>query len=341
MNTPPMAGYPALRLRRLRQFAWSRQLVQEHTLTPADLILPLFITEGPTPTTPITAMPGVYRHSVANAVEQARQAAQLGIPVVALFPHIEPHLKTEEGQLAYQPDNLVCRAVAAIKTAVPHIGIMCDVALDPYTTHGHDGVLVNGTVDNDETLAHLAQQALNQAQAGCDIIAPSDMMDGRIGVIRQALDAAGFDHVLILAYAVKYASAFYGPFRSALGSASNLQKANKRTYQMDPANALEGLHEAALDVAEGADMLMIKPGLPYLDMVYRIKQQFGKPTLAYHVSGEYAMLQAAAAQGWLNYPDTLLETLLAFKRAGANAIVTYGAMDAAKLLQQMPQEPTA
>jgi porphobilinogen synthase len=276
-------------------------------------------------------MPGVDRLSIDLAVDAAREAASLGIPAVALFPHTEPELKTEDGREATNANNLVCRAVRAIKTAVPDIGVLCDVALDPYTSHGHDGVLKDDHVDNDASVAILVEQALVQARAGCDIVAPSDMMDGRIGAIRRALEAEGFAGTMIMAYAAKYASAFYGPFRDAVGSAKAL-RGDKRTYQMDPANGDEALREVALDIAEGADMVMVKPGMPYLDIVRRVKERFGVPTFAYQVSGEYSMLTAAANAGHLDRDRAMMESLVAFKRAGANGILTYFARDAARLL---------
>jgi porphobilinogen synthase len=324
-------AFPALRMRRLRRHDWSRRLVAQATLSPADFIWPLFVTGGDNRRDPIATMPGVERLSVDLAAEAAQEAARLGIPVIALFPHTDPKLKTEDGREALNPDNLVCRAVRAIKKAAPGIGVLCDVALDPYTSHGHDGVLDGDNVANDASVEILVRQALVQAQAGCDIIAPSDMMDGRVGAIRAALEKAGFTDTLIMAYAAKYASAFYGPFRDALGSAKAL-KGDKRTYQMDPANGDEALREVALDIAEGADMVMVKPGMPYLDVLYRVKESFGLPTFAYQVSGEYSMLVAAAERGFFERDRVMLESLIAFKRAGASGILTYFARDAAKLL---------
>lgn len=306
----------------------------ENALTPADLILPLFVEEGRGKQTPIASMPGVFRRSIDGTVEVARKAAELGIPAIAVFPATDPSLKTDDAREAVNPENLVCRTVRAIKTAVPILGVICDVALDPYSSHGQDGLVKGGYVVNDETIEVLKQQAIVQAAAGCDVIAPSDMMDGRIGEIRKALDQAGYDRTLILSYAVKYASAFYGPFRDAVGSAGNLGQGDKKTYQMDPANADEGLHEAALDVAEGADWLMVKPGLPYLDMVARVKEAFGKPTFAYQVSGEYAMIAAASERGWLDRRRAVLESLLCFKRAGADGVLTYFALEAAEWLRE-------
>jgi porphobilinogen synthase len=318
-------------MRRLRRHDWSRRLVAETHLSPADFIWPIFILAGESRREPVATMPGVERLSIDHAVEAARDAARVGIPVIALFPYTENSLKNADGTEAFNPDNLVCRAVRAIKAAVPDIGIMCDVALDPYTSHGHDGLLVDGQIVNDETVAALVRQALVQVEAGCDIIAPSDMMDGRIGAIRSALEAAGHKDVLLLAYAAKFASAFYGPFRDAVGSFSALT-GDKRTYQMDPANSDEALREVALDIAEGADMVMVKPGMPYLDVLSRVKRRFGMPTVAYQVSGEYAMLVAASQNGWLDREKAMMESLLAFKRAGADAILTYFAPEAAELL---------
>jgi porphobilinogen synthase len=320
-------------MRRLRRHEWSRRLVAESTLTPADFIWPLFVIDGQNTRQPVASMPGVERLSVDLAVEAAKEARDLGIPVIALFPNTDPDLKTEDGREATNDNNLVCRAVRAIKKAVPEIGVLCDVALDPYTSHGHDGVLVNDYVANDETLDILVKQALVQADAGCDIIAPSDMMDGRVGAIRTALEAKGFRNTMIMAYAAKYASAFYGPFRDAVGSAKALT-GDKRTYQMDPANGDEALREVALDLAEGADMVMVKPGMPYLDVLRRVKDEFGVPTFAYQVSGEYSMLTGAIERGWFDRDRVMMESLMAFKRAGASGILTYFARDAAKLLQK-------
>jgi porphobilinogen synthase len=318
-------------MRRLRRHEWTRRLVAETTLSPADFIWPLFIIDGDKQCVSVPSMPGVERLSIDVAVGAAEEALKLGIPVLALFPYTDPTLKSADGREAINENNLICRAVRAIKCAVPEIGVLCDVALDPYTTHGHDGVLIEGYVANDETVEILVRQALVQAAAGCDIIAPSDMMDGRIGAIRTALEQNGFKNTLIMAYAAKYASAFYGPFRDAVGSAKALT-GDKRTYQMDPANGDEALREVALDIAEGADMVMVKPGMPYLDIVRRVKETFGIPTFAYQVSGEYSMLIAAAERGWLERDRVILESLTAFKRAGANGILTYFARDAARLL---------
>ena len=325
-------SYPATRLRRLRRHDWTRRLVAETSLSPSDFIWPIFLIDGALKREPVPSMPGVERLSSDLAVGAAEEAAKLGIPVIALFPYTDPALKTDDGREATNPENLICRTVRAIKKAVPQIGILCDVALDPYTTHGHDGVLIDNDVANDETVEILVRQALIQAEAGCDIIAPSDMMDGRVGAIRGALETGGFKNTMIMAYAAKYASAFYGPFRDAVGSAKAL-RGDKRTYQMDPANSDEALREVALDIAEGADMVMVKPGLPYLDLVRRVKDTFQVPTFAYQVSGEYSMLMAAIERGWLDRERTILETLLAFKRAGANGVLTYFARDAAKLLR--------
>ncbi|HKU64249.1 MAG TPA: porphobilinogen synthase [Rhizomicrobium sp.] len=334
-----MSSYPALRMRRLRRHDWTRRLVAENSLSAADLIWPVFVIEGENKREAVSSMPGVERLSVDLVVDAAKEAAALGIPVIALFPQTPPALKTEDGREAINGNNLVCRAVRAIKRAVPDIGVLCDVALDPYTNHGHDGVLKDGDVHNDATLELLVQQSLVQAAAGCDIIAPSDMMDGRIGAIRAGLESSGHHHVLLMAYAAKYASAFYGPFREAVGSAKSqslqgLAVGDKRSYQMDPANGDEALREVALDLAEGADMVMVKPGMPYLDIVRRVKERFGVPTFAYQVSGEYAMLSAAFEKGWLERDRALIEALTGFKRAGANGILTYFAVEAARLLKR-------
>jgi porphobilinogen synthase len=327
-----MSAYPQIRMRRLRRHDWTRRLVAENMLAPADFIWPVFVIEGAGKREAVASMPGVDRLSVDLVVEAAREAAGLGIPVIALFPQTPAALKTEDGREAINPDNLVCRAVRAIKAAVPQIGVLCDVALDPYTSHGHDGVLRGDDVHNDSTVEILVQQALVQVAAGCDIIAPSDMMDGRIGAIRAALEKNGDHNVLLMAYAAKYASAFYGPFRDAVGSAKALV-GDKRTYQMDPANSDEALREVALDLAEGADMVMVKPGMPYLDIVRQVKDRFGVPTFAYQVSGEYAMLSAAFEKGWLDRDRAVIEALTGFKRAGASGILTYFAVEAARLLK--------
>ena len=320
-------------MRRNRATDWSRRLVREHTLTVDDLIWPVFVQEGEDLKTAIPSMPGVHRYSVDLLVEAVLEAEALGIPAVAIFPVTPQERKTPGGEESYNPDNLICRAVRAVKAAVSNIGIICDVALDPFTTHGQDGLLVDGEVLNDETLAVLCKQAVNQADAGCDIIAPSDMMDGRVGAIRDALDSAGHTQVQILAYSAKYASAFYGPFRDAVGSKSALAGGDKRTYQQDPANTDEAVREVGLDIAEGADMVMVKPGMPYLDVVRRVKDTFAIPTYAYQVSGEYAMLHAAGANGWLDTDRVVMESLLAFKRAGADGILTYAAVEVARWLR--------
>ena len=327
-----LGQFPLVRPRRLRQTVWSRRMVRETTLTVDDLIWPLFLNEGRSGREAVSSMPGVERVTVDLVAGEAEKAARLGIPCIALFPNTPPHLRDHEGSEALNPDNLVCRAARAIKSAVPEIGLMSDVALDPYTSHGHDGVLSGEIVVNDRTLGILARQAVVQAEAGIDIIGPSDMMDGRVGAIRRDLDAHGFDNVLIMAYTAKYASAFYGPFRDAVGTAKTLV-GDKRTYQMDPANSDEALKEAALDLAEGADAIMVKPGMPYLDIVRRLKDTFKVPVFAYQVSGEYAMIQAAAARGWLDGERAMLESLQAFKRAGADGILTYFAPVAAAQLK--------
>ena len=339
-----MGSYPQTRMRRLRRHDWTRRLVAENTLSPSDLIWPVFVIEGEKAREPIASMPGVERLSIDLMTAAAKEAAALGIPAIALFPCIDPARKTEDGREAVNPDNLICRAVRALKKEVPEIGVLCDVALDPFTSHGHDGVLADGDVHNDRTIAMLVKQALVQAEAGCDIIAPSDMMDGRVGAIRAALEQAGHHNVLIMAYAAKYASAFYGPFREALGSAKvqpsqGLEAGDKRSYQMDCANGDEALREVALDLAEGADMVMVKPGMPYLDIVRRVKERFGVPTFAYQVSGEYAMLAAAMEKGWLERDRALMEALTAFKRAGCSGILTYFAVEVARLLRRDSLRP--
>jgi porphobilinogen synthase len=329
MITP---SFPAMRMRRGRSAPWIRDMLAENRLHPSDLIWPLFICEGQGQEEPISTLPGVSRWSVDRLAGKAREARDLGIPCVALFPNTPPALRTDDAQEALNPDNLICRAIKAIKDAVPEVGVLTDVALDPYTAHGHDGIVDDkGRVLNDETSAILVQQALVQALAGADIVAPSDMMDGRVGAIRQGLEKAGLIDVAIMAYAAKYASAFYGPFRDAVGS-RGLLKGDKRGYQMDPANGAEAIREVALDLAEGADMVMVKPGLPYLDVLARVKDKFGVPTFAYQVSGEYAMIEAAAAAGAGEREALVLETLLAFKRAGASGVLTYHAPLAAKLI---------
>jgi porphobilinogen synthase len=323
----------AIRPRRNRRTEWARRLVREHVLTTDDLIWPLFVVDGTNVRAPVASMPDVERLSIDQAVRAAERAAKLTIPCLALFPYTDPDRRDDDGSEALNTENLVCRAVRAIKKEVPDIGILCDVALDPYTSHGHDGLIRNGVILNDETVAVLVRQALVQAEAGCDIIAPSDMMDGRVGAIREALDASGFGDVQIMAYAAKYASAFYGPFRDAVGSNATLI-GDKRTYQMDPANTDEALREVELDIAEGADMVMVKPGMPYLDIVHRVKETFGMPTFAYQVSGEYAMIMAAAANGWLEGDKAMTESLIAFKRAGADGVLTYFAMRIAEKLKK-------
>ena len=324
----------ALRLRRNRKADWARRLVRENALSVDDLIWPIFICEGENTRELVSAMPGVERLSIDLAVRAAAEAAELGIPALALFPFTDPSLRNELASEALNPENLVCRACRAIKREVPNLGLVTDVALDPYTSHGHDGILRGERILNDETVAVLVQQALNQARAGADIIAPSDMMDGRVGAIRAGLDAENFEEVQILAYAAKYASAFYGPFRDAVGTNATLI-GDKRTYQMDPANSNEALREVALDIEEGADIVMVKPGLPYLDIIFRVKDTFGMPTFAYQVSGEYAMIMAAAERGFINGDKAMLESLLSFKRAGADAILTYFAPRVAKTLRGM------
>jgi porphobilinogen synthase len=327
-----MSAYPALRLRRTRASAWSRRLHAETVLTPADLIWPLFIAEGDGVEEPIAALPGVSRWSVDGIVARGREARDLGIPCVALFPNTPHHLRSDDGAEALNPDNLMCRAIRALKDAVPEIGVLTDVALDPYTTHGHDGLVdAAGYVVNDRTADALVQQALNQARAGSDIVAPSDMMDGRIGLIRSALEGEGHVNVQIMSYAAKYASAFYGPFRDAVGS-RGLLKGDKKSYQMDSANAEEALREVALDLAEGADTVMVKPGLPYLDIIQRVKTRFEVPVFAYQVSGEYAMIEAAVAAGAGERDALVMESLMAFKRAGCSGVLTYHAAQAARLM---------
>jgi porphobilinogen synthase len=326
------APFPAGRPRRRRLNAWTRRLVAEHTLSVDDLIWPIFIIEGTNLTVPVAAMPGVDRVTIDHLEAHVAEAARLGIPALALFPATPPDRKDAEGTEALNPDNLMCRAARLLKRAYPDLGLIGDVALDPYTDHGHDGVIRNGYVANDETLAILTRQSVNQANAGIDIIAPSDMMDGRVGAIRAALDDAGLIHTSILSYAAKYASAFYGPFRDALGSAKSLV-GDKKTYQMDPANTAEALHEVETDLREGADMVMVKPGMPYLDIVRRVAERFEVPTFAYQVSGEYSMIMAAAERGWIDRERAMLESLLGFKRAGASGVLTYFAVEAARVLQ--------
>lgn len=335
-GTPPetlSGGFPAIRMRRNRKSPWSRRLVAEHRLSASDLIWPMFVVDGDAQRVPVASMPGVERLSVDLIVEAAKEAEALGIPALALFPFTNPKKRSEDAKEAFNPDNLVCRATRAIKAAKLDIGVILDVALDPYTSHGHDGLIIDGEIANDESVVALVKQSLVQAEAGADVIAPSDMMDGRIGVIRAALETTGLKNTQIMSYAAKYASAFYGPFRDAVGS-TGLLKGDKRTYQMDPANTEEALREVALDLDEGADMIMVKPGMPYLDIVQRVSSEFGVPTFAYQVSGEYAMLAGAFERGWLDADKTMVESLLAFKRAGAAGVLTYFAPKVAKLLAE-------
>ena len=333
MHTPP--AYPASRPRRLRRDAFTRALVREHRLHASDLILPVFVLAGKGITQDVKSMPGVQRRSLDQLMPVAEECVRAGIPVMALFPVIDASLKTDDGREALNPEGLVPTVVRELKKRFPELGVMTDVALDPFTSHGQDGLLdATGYLLNDETVAVLTQQALVQAEAGVDIVAPSDMMDGRIGAIRSALESRGLIHTKIMAYSAKYASAFYGPFRDAVGSAANLGKSNKKVYQMDPGNTDEALREVALDLAEGADMVMVKPGMPYLDIVRRVKDEFKVPTFAYQVSGEYAMLKAAAQQGWLDHDAVMIEVLLAFKRAGADGVLTYFALEAARALKR-------
>ena len=336
MSRAPLAPYPVLRLRRLRQAEWTRRLVRESVLTPADLIWSIVVHEGEA-RIPVASMPGVDRLSVAQAAEAAKTARALGIPAIAVFPHIDGARKDAIGSAAAEPDGLIARAVKAMKDAAPEVGIMCDVALDPFTDHGHDGVIAHGRVLNDATIERLVAQGLMQAEAGCDILAPSDMMDGRVGALRAALEADGHHDTLIMSYAAKYASAFYGPYREAIGSGklgtgSVANPIDKATYQMDPGNSDEALREVALDIAEGADMVMVKPGMPYLDILRRVVEAFALPTFAFQVSGEYAMILAAGQNGWLDEDRAVLESLTGFKRAGAAGIITYFAPRAARLL---------
>ena len=333
MHTPP--AYPASRPRRLRRDAFTRALVREHRLHASDLILPVFVLAGSGITQDVKSMPGVQRHSLDRLLPVAEECVRAGIPVMALFPVLDASLKTEDGREALNPEGLVPTVVRELKKRFPELGVMTDVALDPFTSHGQDGLLdTTGYILNDETVAVLTQQALVQAEAGVDIVAPSDMMDGRIGAIRTALESRGRIHTKIMAYSAKFASAFYGPFRDAVGSAGNLGKSNKKVYQMDPGNTDEALREVALDLAEGADMVMVKPGMPYLDIVRRVKDEFKVPTFAYQVSGEYAMLKAAAQNGWLDHDAVMMESLLAFKRAGADGVLTYFALDAVRLIDR-------
>jgi len=332
MTTPFPQAFPATRLRRLRQAGWIRSLTAENVLTPADLIWSMVVHDGDTPRIPVSAMPGMERLNVKEAAAAAKRAAALGIPAIAIFPHINPDRKDEDGSESLNPDGLVPTVIKAMKDAAPEVGVICDVALDPFTSHGHDGLIDEaGYVLNDETTAVLLEQALVQAEAGADVVAPSDMMDGRIGAIRSALEESGFTNTMILSYAAKYASGFYGPYREAIGSATALI-GDKKTYQQDPANTDEALREVAMDLQEGADMVMVKPGLPYLDIVRRVSETFSVPTFAFQVSGEYAMIQAAAQNGWIDGDRVMLESLLSFKRAGASGIITYFAETAAQQL---------
>ena len=332
--TFPYGRFPQRRLRRMRRDEFSRRLARESRLGVDDLILPVFVLDGSRRTEPVVSMPGVYRRTVDDLLPVAEQALALGIPAIVLFPVIEPALKTTGAEEAFNAKGLVPRCVRELKSRFPDLGVITDVALDPYTIHGQDGLIdASGYVVNDETLAALEKQALTHAEAGADIVSPSDMMDGRVGAIRHALDAKGLVDTRILAYSAKYASAFYGPFRDAVGSGANLGKGDKKTYQMDPAKSDEALHEVALDLEEGADMIMVKPAMPYLDVVWRVKERFGVPTFVYQVSGEYAMLQAAAAQGWIDGPACMMEALVGFKRAGADAVLTYFALEAAARLK--------
>lgn len=333
--TSAFGRFPTTRPRRMRRDEFSRRLMRENVLTANDLIYPVFVLDGEGRIEPIGSMPGVQRQSIDVLLKTAEECVKYGIPALALFPVVDQSLKSLDAKEAYNPEGLVPRAIKALKNAFPELGIITDVALDPYTSHGQDGLIDDsGYVMNDETVAVLVRQVLCHAEAGADIVAPSDMMDGRIGAVRQALEFDGHIHTRILAYSAKYASSFYGPFRDAVGSAANLGKGNKNTYQMDPANADEALKEVALDLEEGADMVMVKPGMPYLDIVRRVKEEFGVPTFAYHVSGEYAMLKAAAQNGWLDERSCVLEALLCFKRAGADGVLTYYALEAAKWLQK-------
>jgi porphobilinogen synthase len=330
----PVPPFPASRPRRLRRDSFTRALVREHRLAPEDLILPVFLLDGQNQVQDVPSMPGVQRRSADRLLAVAEECVALGVPVMALFPVIEPSLKSPDGREATNPDGLVPRTVRLLKARFPQLGLLTDVALDPYTSHGQDGLVdADGYIVNDSTVQVLTQQALVQAEAGVDIVAPSDMMDGRIGAIRGALEEAGRIHTRIMAYSAKYASAFYGPFRDAVGSKSSLGKSDKKAYQMDPGNSDEALREVALDIAEGADMVMVKPGMPYLDIVRRVKDEFRMPTFAYQVSGEYAMLKAAAQNGWLDHDAVMMESLLAFKRAGADGVLSYFALDAARLLR--------
>lgn len=335
MSTRLPPPFPRTRLRRQRRDGWSRELVAENRLQVQDLIYPLFVLEGTGRREAVVSMPGVERMSIDELIKTAGEAHGLGIPLIAIFPVVDGAFKSAGGEEAFNPNGLVPRAVAAVKKAYPDLGVMTDIALDPYTSHGQDGLVDSqGRLLNDETTEVLVKQALMHAQAGSDVVAPSDMMDGRIGAIRDALESAGFIHTRIMAYAAKYASCYYGPFREAVGSAANLGRSNKKTYQMDPANGAEALREVGLDIQEGADMVMVKPGLPYLDIVWRVKSEFGMPTFAYQVSGEYAMIQAASKNGWLDGEAAMLEALLCFKRAGADGVLTYAALAVAHWLKE-------
>lgn len=332
--TIPAISYPQTRMRRTRQNDWVRRLVAEHKLSVDDLIWPVFVVDGAGQRNDVASMPGVQRLSIDELLRDMEKAANLKVPVVALFPYTHAELKTDDGREAWNENNLICRTIKALKADFPDVGVLCDVALDPYTSHGHDGLLINEKVANDESVEILCKQALVQAQAGCDIIAPSDMMDGRIGAIRDVLDKAGYQDVMIMSYAAKYASSFYGPFRDAVGSKGSLKGGSKATYQMNPANSDVAMREVALDIKEGADMIMVKPGMPYLDVVRRVKDEFKVPTFAYQVSGEYAMLKAAAQNGWLDHDKVMIESLLGFKRAGADGVLSYFAVQAAQWLEQ-------
>jgi len=333
--TTPVGAYPQTRMRRNRRYDWSRRMVRENHLSPDDLILPLFVCDGTDTSEAISTLPGVVRHSVDLLPAAVGEAKSLGIPAVAIFPAIDPSLKSPMGEEAWNPDNLVCQAIRTIKDAHPEIGVICDVALDPFNSDGHDGIVRDGHVANDETIEALCRQALVQVEAGCDVIAPSDMMDGRVGAIREALDTSGFERSQIMSYAAKYSSAFYGPFRDAIDSSGFLAGETKDTYQMDPGNTDEALREVALDIAEGADMVMVKPGLPYLDIIWRVKERFGVPTFAYNVSGEYAMLRFAGEADAIDLTKAMMEVLVSFKRAGCNGVLTYFAVDAARLLNDV------
>lgn len=339
-NRAAAGAYPALRMRRLRSAGWIREMLAEHNVTANDVIWPLFVTEGTNNRESVDSMPGVQRLSIDLLIEELKPAVDLGLKAAALFPVVPAEKKTIDGKESYNPDNLICRTIAEVKKAFPDLGIISDVALDPFTTHGHDGIVENGEVLNDETIERLVKQSLNQAHAGADVIAPSDMMDGRVGAIRGALEQNGFTNTMILSYAAKYASCFYGPFRDAVNS-SKFLKGDKKTYQMDPANSNEAMREIALDINEGADMVMIKPGLPYLDVIARASDHFNVPIFAYHVSGEYAKLKAADKMGWLDYEAALMETLLSFKRAGTSGILTYGAYDCLKVLDNLAKNKAA